>query len=91
MIFNKNKSDSLVQADDESSIANWLDYEEELEGQLAIDVYQTEKKIIIKSTIAGVDPENLNISLHNDLLTIKGRRTTSETIPPQDYLYQECY
>lgn len=70
----------------------WLDYEEpEEEGQLAIDVYQTDKKIVIKSTIAGVKPSDLKISLHNDLLTIKGTRSAGAAIDDQDYLYRECY
>ncbi len=92
MIFKKKNNESLVKENDEPSINSWLDYEnEEMEGQLAIDVFQTDKKIIIKSTIAGVVPENLKISLHNDLLTIKGRRTLKETVLEEDYLYKECY
>ncbi len=63
----------------------------ETEGQLAIDVFQTKDKIIIKSTIAGVKPEDLKISLHNDLLTIRGFRKTKEEIREEDYLYRECY
>lgn len=63
----------------------------ETEGQLAIDVFQTKDKIIIKSTIAGVKPEDLKISLHNDSLTIRGFRKTKEEIREEDYLYRECY
>jgi len=74
-------------------------YEEEMEeeswineeGQLAIDVYETQKKIVIKSTIAGVDPKDLDISLHNDMLTIRGKREREEKISQEYYLYQECY
>lgn len=92
MIFNKrNSKNSLVQENDEPSIAQWLDDESELEGQLAIDVFQTDKKIIIKSTIAGVKPEDLKISLHHDLLTIKGRRSVKEEVKDEDYLFRECY
>ena len=93
MIFNKKPNpSSIIKENDEPSIAEWLNYEEnETEGQLAIDVFQTEKKIIIKSTIAGVKPEDLKISLHNDLLTIKGQRATKEEIKEEDYLYRECY
>lgn len=69
----------------------WLNEEEESEGQLAVDVYQTDKKIYIQSTIAGVNPDNLQISLHHDLLTIKGKRETNKKIKPEQYLYKECY
>jgi len=92
MIFNKRHTkDSLVQENNEPSIAQWLDDEPELEGQLAIDVFQTDKKIIIKSTIAGVKPEDLKISLHHDLLTIKGKRSVKEEVRDEDYLFRECY
>lgn len=93
MIFNKKTNSSpIIRETDEPSIAEWLNYEEnETEGQLAIDVFQTEKKIIIKSTIAGAKPEDLKISLHNDLLTIKGQRSIKEEVKEEDYLYRECY
>ncbi len=92
MLFNKkNKKTSLLQENKEPSIVEWLNEEPETEGQLAIDVFQTNKKIIIKSTIAGVKPEDLKISLHNDLLTIKGSRSIKEEVKEEDYLYRECY
>jgi len=61
------------------------------EGQLTIDVYQTKDNIIIKSTLAGVDPQDLSIALDNEVLTIKGERKKEKTIEQQDYFYQECY
>ena len=93
MLFSKKtKKPNLIKEKEEPSIADWLNYEEpETEGQLAIDVYQTDKKIVIKSTIAGAKPEDLKISLHHDLLTIKGRREMLEKIKEEDYLYRECY
>ena len=93
MFFHKKtKSINLPTEIDESPAMPWLDYEEpETEGQLAIDVYQTDKKIVIKSTIAGVKPEDLKISLHHDLLTINGVRSVGQEIKDEDYLYRECY
>ncbi len=70
--------------------ANWLD-EDLSEGQLLVDVYQNLESIIVKSTIAGVKPENLFISLNKDMLTIKGRREHDELIEDTDCLLQECY
>jgi len=68
----------------------WLaeDFEE---GQLSIDVYQTPKSLIVKSTIAGVKPSDIDISINNDMLTIRGKREMQETVRHQDYLYRECY
>ncbi|TSD00768.1 MAG: hypothetical protein Athens071425_571 [Parcubacteria group bacterium Athens0714_25] len=61
------------------------------EGQLTIDVYQTDSDIVIKSTIAGVKPEDLEVSINNDMVTIKGERKTEEEITEENYYYQECY
>jgi HSP20 family protein len=65
--------------------------EEFEEGQLSIDVYQTAKTIIVKSTIAGVKPEDIDISINNDMLTIRGKREYSEEVKDEDYLFRECY
>ncbi|MFA6253192.1 MAG: Hsp20/alpha crystallin family protein [Patescibacteria group bacterium] len=61
------------------------------EGQLSVDVYQDKNNIVIKSTIAGVDPDNIDISFHNDMLTIRGERQQDQTISEDDYFYKECY
>lgn len=60
------------------------------EGELSVDVYETPNEIIIQSTIAGVKISELEISLHNDLLTIRGRRNIQipENARP---LFAECY
>ncbi len=70
---------------------DWLDSQEETEGQLTLDVFQDPDNIVIKSTIAGVRPEDLDISINNDMLTIKGERRKEETVKEDDYFYQECY
>ncbi|MBT3356142.1 Hsp20/alpha crystallin family protein [bacterium] len=63
----------------------------ESEGQLTIDVYQTNDDIVIKSTIAGVKPENLDVNINNDMVTIRGERQQDEEISVDNYYYQECY
>ncbi len=74
----------------ENEEGEWLGEDQE-EGQLSIDVYQTPKAIIVKSTIAGVKPEDIDISINNDMLTIRGKREIKEEIKEEDYLYRECY
>ena len=68
----------------------WLggDYDE---GQLSIDVFQNPNSIIVKSTIAGVKPGDIDISINNDMLTIRGRREIQEQISEDNYLIKECY
>ncbi len=67
------------------------DFVEEVEGQLTVDVYQTPTEIVIQSTVAGVDPDNLDISITSDSVTIRGRREKNERVKDEDYFYQECY
>ncbi len=66
----------------------WLN---DFEGQLNIDMYQTKDNVIIKSTIAGVRPEDIDITVANDMVTVKGSRKKEENITQDDYFYQECY
>lgn len=90
MLFTRKKNKPSSPFPDES--LNWIeDSTCETEGQLAVDVYQTKSEIVLISTIAGVGPEDVKISLHHDLLTIKGFRETKEKIKDEDYLYRECY
>lgn len=63
----------------------------DFEGQLNIDMYQNKDNVIIKSTIAGVRPEDIDITVANDMVTIKGSRRKEENIAQEDYFYQECY
>lgn len=74
----------------EEETNEWLgaDYDE---GQLSIDVYQTPDKLVVKSTIAGVKPGDIDISINNDMLTIRGKRELMETIEEENYLIKECY
>jgi len=65
--------------------------DEESEGQLTVDVYQTKDAIVIKSTIAGVKPEDIDISINNDMVTIRGKREFDDSVQEDDYFYQECY
>ena len=71
-----------------SSEERWLP---ESEGQLAVDVWQTETELVISSTIAGVKPENLDIAIENDMVLIRGNREKPESISPDNYFCQECY
>lgn len=68
----------------------WYDEEPE-EGQLTIDMYQTPSEIVIKSMVAGVKPEDLDISIARDTVTIKGKRETERFVHEDDYFHQELY
>jgi len=64
---------------------------EDAEGELAVDVYQTPTAFVIESTIAGANPEDIDISLSPDSITIKGKREKEEKIKAENYIHQECY
>lgn len=66
----------------------WL---EEYEGQLAIDAYQTNEYVIVKAPIAGVKPQDLEISITDEVVTVKGQRHQEVTNTEADYFCQECY
>lgn len=63
----------------------------EQEGQLAIDVYQTNSDIVIQAPIAGIKKEDLDISIENDVVAIRGIRETPLEAEEKKYFYQECY
>jgi HSP20 family protein len=75
----------------DTSEEQWLEGGED-EGQLAVDVYQDKRNnLVIKSTIAGAKPEEIDININNDMVTIKGSRHYDEEVDEADYFFQECY
>ncbi len=65
--------------------------EEEEAGELAIDVYQTPTHIVIKAMIAGVRPEDLDVSITRDMVTIRGKRERHTESTSGDFFFQELY
>ncbi|OGN02619.1 MAG: hypothetical protein A2655_02755 [Candidatus Yanofskybacteria bacterium RIFCSPHIGHO2_01_FULL_43_42] len=65
--------------------------EGDFDGQLTVDVYQTEDDIVVQSTIAGVDQNDIDITVTNDMVTIRGKRTTPDKVKSSDYYYQELF
>jgi HSP20 family protein len=90
-VFDKNSEleDSFDFEENQSEEKNrdWL----ETEAQLAIDVYQTPNEIIIKSAVAGVKSEDINISITGDMITIEGKRDLDDKIQEKDYFKKQCY
>ena len=65
--------------------------EEQAEGSLTVDVYRDSGDIVIQSTIAGATAPDLDISILDDMVTIKGSRSPETKVKPQAYYYQELY
>ncbi|MGC9048757.1 MAG: Hsp20/alpha crystallin family protein [Patescibacteria group bacterium] len=60
-------------------------------GQLSIDLYDAGDSLVIESTIAGVKPEDIDITVEPDLITIRGERKQEKKINRKNYFYQECF
>lgn len=61
------------------------------EGELTVDVYQTPTDIVIQTMVAGVRPEDLNISITREMVTIKGERSRPADTAEEDYFQKELY
>lgn len=65
--------------------------DETVEGQLALDVYQTKTHIVVLAPIAGVKLEDMEVEVSDDVLTIKGHRQYENTVEQEHYFTQECF
>lgn len=77
--------------DFDDEVASWTDKETEPEGELTVDVFQTPDMVVIKSMIAGVRPEDLDISITRDVVTIRGKREEEKVVADEDFIARELY
>jgi len=84
------KTEKIEEEKAEEKKDKWPEFNGEQEGQLAVDVYQTDKDLVIQSAIAGVEIGNLNIAIEKDIVTIKGWRG-KQFDEAGDYFTQECH
>ncbi|MFQ6014070.1 MAG: Hsp20/alpha crystallin family protein [Anaerolineae bacterium] len=59
------------------------------EGELAIDMYETEDDVVVKTAVPGVSPDDIDISIVGDTLSIKGETKTEEEVKEGSYLRRE--
>lgn len=92
-------SDDEIDAEKEDRETKEMDEEKEKnladddsDGQLAVDVHQTDNDIIIKTMVAGIRPEDLDITITRDMVTIKGsREDSSASVSDDDYFHRELF
>lgn len=65
--------------------------DEDIPGQLAVDVYETADKLIIKARTAGIERKDLDVSISDNILTISGVLSGSEDDKVTQWHIQECY
>ncbi len=61
------------------------------EAELTVDVYETPTDIVIRTMVAGVRPEDLDISITRDMVVIRGERQTERTVTDEDYFHRELF
>lgn len=87
----KNKAVTLQGDDIHHDDSLFIKDEEEEEGQLTLDLYQTQREIIIQTMVAGVEPQNLSIMITRDSVTIKGKREEMRGLNDENYFLRELY
>lgn len=83
--LNVRDTEKLVNKEKDSTL------DEDLEAELTIDLYQTSSEIIVQAMIAGVHPDNLNIKITRDSITIQGKREEDQSISRENYFVQELF
>lgn len=84
-------TDELVETEDGDGTENDVAALDQGDGELIVDVYQTHNDIVIKAMVPGVRPEDLDISITRDMVTIKCKRETERTVSDGDYFHKELY
>lgn len=71
---------------------DWDDEQmQDMPGMLAVDVYETKEKLYVKARTAGVNRDDLDVSISDNTLTIKGTLSSGDEVEAEDYHIQECY
>jgi len=82
---------TTVAAVDNTPNEDWDDEEAVLPGQLAVDVYETKEKLIVKARTAGVNKGDLDVSIADNTLSIRGTLSAGTEDDVENYFVQECY
>jgi len=69
----------------------WEESEDDFPGQLAVDVYETDERLIVKARTAGVNKEDLDVSISDGILTISGTLSSGDDTDATHWHIQECY
>ena len=67
------------------------DEDDGVPGQLAVDVYESPEKLYVKARTAGVNKDDLDVSIADNTLTIRGTLSSGDEVDAENYHIQECY
>jgi len=82
---------TVVQQPVEENVATWDESDDDLPGQLAVDVYETDEQLVVKARTAGVNKEDLDVSISDGILTISGTLSSGDDAVVTNWHIQECY
>ena len=82
--------DNPVQSEIVEEETAYVDPEDEFPGQLAVDVYETDDKLVVKARTAGVNKQDLDVSLSDSILTISGTLSAGDQSDAKKWHIQEC-
>lgn len=80
----------LGDAFSDATTGDWL-AEVQTEGNLAVDVYQTQNDIVVKAPVAGVNEADIDITVQPDQVSIRGERKEEREVEDNGYHTRECY
>lgn len=66
-------------------------YEDDIDGELAVDVYDDGDALYLKTMTAGVRKEDLEITLSRERITLRGSRYNDESPSDEHFILQELY
>ena len=90
-LTNDNNSPAAAAPQQQTDDSAWQEQEEDFPGQLAVDVYETDELLVIKARTAGVNKEDLDVSISDGILTISGTLSSGDDTAVSRWHIQECY
>jgi HSP20 family protein len=78
--INRLFNDAFEKTDDHSNLSTWAP---------AVDIYETEQELVVKTDLPDIDPKDLDIRVENNLLTIRGERKFEKKVSEENYLRVE--
>ena len=88
--FGPATEDSAAAPADGAATDDWEE-EDAVPGQLAVDVYETKERLVVKGRVAGVNKSDLDVSIADNTLSIRGTLSAGNEDDVENYFVQECY
>ena len=93
-IFSRTSASAPAEPTPSKKDDDWLatpEEENDFDGQLAVDAYETDTELVIKAPVAGVRADDLDIQITDNYVTIRGQREDSHQLDAENFYLQECY